>query len=246
LEIEYTPVGIPGVDKILAGKGFPKGHTILISGGPGSGKTTFSTQFLYSGAVDHDEAGILVTMDEEPDDIKRNLSKYGWDLNKLEKEQLLKFISVSPIRVSPTESGLVQLGMKEFRLIKLLEAIKRGVREINAKRIVVDPLTMFTIQFPNELERRYAMRDLMRELKKTSCTSLLISELMGTGLERVHQFEEYLAQGVIILRTYLREGRLIRIFQVEKMRGIAIDNQPRPYQITNTGIEVFPNATIYR
>lgn len=244
--MEYTPVGIPGVDKILAGKGFPKGHTILISGGPGSGKTTFSTQFLYSGAVNYKEPGILVTMDEEPDEIKRNLFKYGWDLAKLEEEQMIKFISVSPVRISPSESGLVQLGMKEFRLIKLLEAIKRGVNEINAKRIVVDPLTMFTIQFPNDLERRYAMRDLMRELKKTDCTSLLISELRGTGLDRVHQFEEYLAQGVIMLRTFLKEGRLIRIFQVEKMRGLAIDNQPRPYQITNNGIEVFPNATIYR
>ena len=45
--VDYVPVGVPGVDEILAGKGIPKGHTILISGGPGSGKTTFATQFLY-------------------------------------------------------------------------------------------------------------------------------------------------------------------------------------------------------
>jgi KaiC/GvpD/RAD55 family RecA-like ATPase len=244
--MDYTLVGIPGVDKILAGNGFPKGHTILINGGPGSGKTTFSTQFLYSGAVNYEEPGVLVTMDEEPEDIKKNLMKFGWDLEGLEKENMIKFINVSPVRISPSESGLVQLGMKEFRLVKLLDAIKKGVNEINAKRIVIDPLTMFTIQFPNELERRYAMRDLMRELKKTNCTTLLITELTGTGMERIHQFEEYLAQGVIMLRTYLKEGRLIRVFQVEKMRGIAIDNQPRPYQITNNGIEVFPNATIYR
>jgi KaiC/GvpD/RAD55 family RecA-like ATPase len=244
--MEFTPVGIPGVDKILSGNGFPKGHTILINGGPGSGKTTFSVQYLYSGAVNYGDPGILVTMDESPEDIKKNLYKFGWDLHKLEKQNMIKFINVSPVRISPTESGLVQLGMKEFRLLKLLDAIKKGVKEISAKRIVIDPLTMFTIQFPNELERRYAMRDLMRELKKTHCTSLLISELIGTGIERVHQFEEYLAQGVIMLRTYLKDGRLIRVFQVEKMRGAAIDNQPRPYQITSKGIEVFPNATIYR
>jgi KaiC/GvpD/RAD55 family RecA-like ATPase len=224
LKLEYTLVGIPGVDKILAGNGFPKGHTILVNGGPGSGKTTFSTQYLYSGAVNYNEPGVLVTMDEEPDDIKKNLVKFGWDLERLEQEKMIKFINVSPVRISPSESGLVQLGMKEFRLIKLLNAIKRGVKEINAKRIVIDPLTMFTIQFPNEIERRYAMRDLMRELKQTNCTSLLITELTGTGMDRVHQFEEYLAQGVIMLRTYLKEGRLIRVFQIEKMRGIAIDN----------------------
>jgi KaiC/GvpD/RAD55 family RecA-like ATPase len=135
--------------------------------------------------------------------------------------------------------------MKEFRLIKLLEAIKRGVKEVNAKRVIIDPLTIFTLQYPGEVERIYAMRDLMRELKRTGCTNLLISELRGTGLEREHQFEEYLAQGVILLRTFLKDSKLIRVFRAEKMRGLAIDNQPRPYEISNNGIEVFPKATVY-
>jgi KaiC/GvpD/RAD55 family RecA-like ATPase len=246
LAVDYIPVGIPGVDKILAGKGIPKGHTILVSGGPGSGKTTFATQFLYTGATRHGESGVYVTLDEDPVEIKKNMSKFGWDLNRLEEEKKLVFINVSPVRVAPSETGLIQLGMKEFRLVKLLEAIRRGVEEVDAKRVIVDPLTMFTLQFPDEIERIYAMRDLMRELKRTGCTNMLISELRGTGLEREHQFEEYLAQGVILLRTFLKESRLIRVFQVEKMRGLAIDNQPRPYQITDEGVEVFPRATVYR
>lgn len=246
LMLEYVPVGIPGVDAILGGKGIPRGHTILVSGGPGSGKTTFSTQFLYIGATKYDESGVYVTLDENPVEIKRNMSKFGWDLEGLEKEKKMVFINVSPVRVAPSETGLIQLGMKEFRLVKLLDAIRKGVEEVDAKRVVVDPLTMFTLQYPDEVERIYAMRDLMRELKKTGCTNMLISELKGTGLEREHQFEEYLAQGVILLRTFLKESRLIRAFQVEKMRGLAIDNQPRPYQITDQGIEVFPRATVYR
>jgi len=90
------------------------------------------------------------------------------------------------------------------------------------------------------------MRDLMRDLKKTGCTNLLISELRGTGVEREHQFEEYLAQGVILLRTFLKSSRLVRVFQVSKMRGLAIDNQPRPYEISANGIEVYPGATVYK
>jgi KaiC/GvpD/RAD55 family RecA-like ATPase len=246
LLVDHVPVGVPGVDEILAGKGVPKGHTILVSGGPGSGKTTFATQFLYTGATLHGESGVYVTLDEDPIEIKKNMSKFGWDLNRLEEEKKLVFINVSPVRVAPSETGLIQLGMKEFRLVKLLEAIRKGVEEVGAKRVIVDPLTMFTLQFPDEIERIYAMRDLMRELKKTGCTNMLISELRGTGVEREHQFEEYLAQGVILLRTFVKESRLIRAFQVEKMRGLAIDNQPRPYQITDQGIEVFPRATVYR
>jgi KaiC/GvpD/RAD55 family RecA-like ATPase len=243
----YVPTGIPGVDKILAAKGIPKGHTILVSGGPGSGKTTFAIQFLYVGAIQHGESGVYVTLDEDPEDIRKNMSKYGWDLQELEEKKKLVFINVSPVRVAPSETaGLIEIGMKEFRLIKLLEAIKQGVKEVNAKRVVVDPVTSFTLQYPNEVERIYAMRDLMRDLRKTGCTNLLISELRGTGWEREHQFEEYLAQGVILLRTFPKDGRLIRVFQVEKMRGLAIDNQPRPYEIEAEGIKVYPSATVYR
>jgi KaiC/GvpD/RAD55 family RecA-like ATPase len=244
---DYVPTGIPGVDKILVGKGLPRGHTILVSGGPGSGKTTFAIQFLYTGATEHGEAGVYVTLDEEPGDIRKNMLKYGWDLKKLEDEKKLFFINVSPVRVAPSErAGLIQIGMKEFRLIKLLEAIRQGVEEVNAKRVIVDPLTIFTLQYPNKIERIYAMRDLMRDLKKMGSTNLLISELRGTGMEREHQFEEYLAQGVVLLRTFLKGSRLLRVFQVEKMRGLAIDNQPRPYDISSKGIEVYPSATVYK
>jgi len=167
-------------------------------------------------------------------------------LKKLEDEKRLAFINVSPVRVAPSErGGLIQIGMKEFRLIKLLEAIGQGIDEVNARRVVVDPITIFTLQYPDEVDRIHAMRDLMRELRKTGCTNLLISELKGTGWDREHQFEEYLAQGVILLRTFSKGSRLVRAFQVEKMRGLAIDNQPRPYDISEKGIEVYPSATVY-
>lgn len=244
--MDYVATGIPGVDEILAGRGIPRGHTILVSGGPGSGKTTFAIQFLYTGATQHNEPGVYVTLDEDPMEIKENVAKFGWDLKKLEEEKKLVFINISPVRVTSSErGGLIEIGMKEFRLIKLLEAIRQGVEEVKARRLTVDPLTIFTLQYPDEVERIHAMRDLMRDLKSMDCTNLLISELRGTGLEREHQFEEYLAQGVILLRTVLKDGKAIRAFQVEKMRGLAVDNQPRPYQISNKGVELFPKATLY-
>jgi len=244
---EYMPTGIPGVDEILGGKGIPRGHTILVNGGPGSGKTTFAIQFLFSGATQYNESGVYTTLDEEPEDIKKNMSKFGWDLQKLEDEKKIKFINVSPVRTVPTETaGLIQIGMKEFRLIKLLEAIKEGIEEVHAKRVVVDPITTFALQYPSKLERVYAMKDLMRALRRTKCTNLLISELRGTGMEREHQFEEYLAQGVILLRTFLKDGMLVRAFQIEKMRGLAIDSQPRPYEISANGIEVYPGTPVYK
>jgi KaiC/GvpD/RAD55 family RecA-like ATPase len=244
---DYVPTGIPGVDEILGGVGIPQGHTILIGGGPGSGKTTFAIQFLYKGAAEHGEPGLYITLDEEPEDIKKNMSNFGWDLDELEREKKLIFINVSPVRVAPTEkAGLIQLGMKEFKLVKLLEAVRTGVEEIGAKRVVIDPVTIFMLQYPDEIERIYAMRDLIADFRKNGCTNLLISELKGTGLEREHQFEEYLVQGVILLRTVLKGDKLSRMFQVAKMRGLAVDNQPRPYDISSSGIEVYPTLTVFK
>ena len=244
---DYVPTGIPGVDKILGEQGIPRGHTILIAGGPGSGKTTFAIQFLYKGATEHGESGLYITLDEDPEDIKKNMSKFGWDLDRLEGEKKLIFINVSPVRVTPTEkAGLIQLGMKEFKLIKLLEAIRIGIEEVQARRVVIDPITIFTLQYPDEIDRIYAMRDLIADFRRNGCTNLLISELKGTGLEREHQFEEYLVQGVILLRTVLKGDKLSRMFQVTKMRGLAVDNQPRPYDITDSGIEVYPTLTVFK
>ena len=243
---DYLSSGVIGLDQLLDGKGIPAGHTILVSGGPGSGKTTFGIQFLYEGAVNHNQTGLYVTMDENPADIKKNMSAYGWDLDELEKEIKLIFVNVSPVRVVPTDkAGLVQLGMKEFKLVKLLEAINQGIEEIGAKRVVIDPITMFMLQYPDETERIHAMRDLIAELRKTDCTHLLISELQGTGMDREYQFEEYLSQGVILLRTVQKSNKLTRMLQIEKMRGVNVDTQPRPYEISDQGIEVYPTLMAF-
>lgn len=243
---EYLSSGIPGLDILLDNKGFPKGHTILVSGGPGSGKTTFGIQYLYEGASRRGESGLYVTLDEEPLDIKGNMAAFGWDLEKLENEIKLIFVNFSPLRTGTSErTGLAQLGMKEFRLVKLLEAVAQGIEDVQAKRVVIDPITMFMLQYPDDTERIHALRDLIIELRKTDCTHLLISELRGTGLEREYQFEEYLSQGVILLRTMLKDGQLIRMFQIEKMRGLDVDTQPHPYEISEDGIELYPTLTVF-
>jgi KaiC/GvpD/RAD55 family RecA-like ATPase len=244
--VGWVSTGVRGVDELLDGKGIPQGHIVLISGGPGSGKTTFGIQFLYDGVTKYNEPGLFVTLDENPEDIKKNMIAFGWDLDALEKDTKLSFVNVSPVRTKPSEkAGLMQLGMKEFKLVKLLEAIKQGVEDIQAKRVVIDPVTMFMLQYPDETERIHAMKDLIVELRKTDCTLLMISELRGTGMEREYQFEEFLSQGVILLRTVQKSNQLVRMLQIEKMRGVDVDTQPRPYEISEQGIEVYPNLVVF-
>ena len=82
-------------------------------------------------------------------------------------------------------------------------------------------------------------------LESTGCSCIVTSELRTSELGRQFQVEEYLSQGVVLLHTMVHEGNVVRGIQVEKMRGIA-DDQLRPYQIGQTGIEVFPKDKVFQ
>jgi KaiC/GvpD/RAD55 family RecA-like ATPase len=73
----------------------------------------------------------------------------------------------------------------------------------------------------------------------------MISELRTSVLERRFQLEEFLSEGVVLLHTMVHEGNVIRGIQIEKMRGVAHDTQLRPYQISDSGVEVFPKDRIF-
>lgn len=68
--------GIPGFDAIVSG-GMKKGRTVVLSGPPGSGKTTFGLQFLYSGASDFDESGVYLSLSQGIDEIKNDSKSFG-------------------------------------------------------------------------------------------------------------------------------------------------------------------------
>ena len=241
-----TLTGIPGLDEILGG-GIPQGRVVLVVGGPGSGKTILSTQFLVNGVRNYGENATFVSLDESKQHYYSEMSKFGWDLAKLEQEHKFVFVDASPIRTIPGEVkiGKMTIGKKDFSLLSLVEGIKSGVKAIDAKRVVIDPIASLIFQFPDAILRRNAVLDLVEALVETGGTCLLTTELRAPGLERSVQLEEYLAHGVIVLQVVQVGRSIVRSLQVEKMRETAIDMQPRPYKITSSGIEVFPKESIY-
>jgi KaiC/GvpD/RAD55 family RecA-like ATPase len=246
--IDRTPTGIPGLDEILSG-GFPRGRVILLVGGPGTGKTILTSQFLMNGIKMYGENGAFVSLDETKAHYYREMALFGWKFEEVEKGKKFAFINASPLRHMPGEVkiGRQAIGRKDFSILSLIEGIKTHTELINAKRIVVDPVTSLIFQYPEMVERRTAILDLVDALVKTGSTCLMTTELraMGPTVERAIQLEEYLAHGVVILSNAKVGKTYNRVLQVEKMRETPIDMQPRPYKISGTGIEVFPKETIF-
>lgn len=241
--IEKVPSGISGLDEMLMG-GLPKGRVTLVCGGPGSGKTIMCVNFLVAGALKYNEPGLFVSMDENKESLSKEMASFGWDLNRLEEEKKLLIVDASPIRILPPQLllGPIPISRKEVSLTTLIDLIKRSARSIGAKRIVVDPISMLLLQYPDIAERRYAIANMFEEFSKLNATVLVSSELRLGSLEREYQIEEYIAHGVIILLS-LQNGK-VRAIKIQKMRGTYCDPFPRPYNITNEGFVVYPKEMV--
>ena len=81
-EIQKAPTGIPGLDDITNG-GFPQGRPTLVSGGPGSGKTLLGVSFLVNGAQQFAEPGVLLSFEENAEELSQDVRSLGYDLDSL-------------------------------------------------------------------------------------------------------------------------------------------------------------------
>jgi KaiC/GvpD/RAD55 family RecA-like ATPase len=243
--MKKVATGIKGLDDMLDG-GLPLGRCILVCGGPGSGKTIFGIQFLCNGAVNYGETGLYVSLSESPIHLREDMSSLGLDIERLEKDGKLVIVNASPLRTIPgqVKIGDLSIGKRDFKMLSLIEIIKKRAEETGAKRIVIDSISSLILQYPDDSERRNAILDLFEAVTDLGTTSLIITELRATALERQIQAEEFLSHGVIVFHTFNDSGRLIRAIQIEKMRGISHDHQLRPYKIYKNGIEVFSKESV--
>jgi len=242
--------GINGLDELVDG-GLPEGRVIMVIGGPGTGKTIMCSQFLYKGIYENQENGVFVSLDESKNHFYTEMQKFGWDFRKAEKER--KFALVDATRMSRVATLKEELYKEESRSLRgkqlsidrLIEDLQAKIQQVNAKRVAVDTLAALTYRFPDRIERRTAVVDLIESLADLGVTSLVTTELGYLGLERNALEEEFLVHGVIMMQTVFSGGTTTRAIQVEKMREAKVNPSLVPYSIDQNGIEIFPNMPLF-
>ena len=88
--VEKITTGIKGLDVITGG--IPRGSSVLVAGGTGCGKSILATQFVYEGAKQFKEPGLMVALETHTQDIMLNMESFNWDIKPLQKLWEVKFI----------------------------------------------------------------------------------------------------------------------------------------------------------
>jgi len=228
--MDRVTTGIPGLDEMIEG-GFIKNSSILITGGCGSGKSTFCMQFIYNGAKSG-ENGIYVTFEEYPDTFKRNMLRYNWNLQELEDKKKIKILRIDP-------KDTINLIKEDYG------EIADAINEVKAKRVVIDSISSIELMIKDEFEKRQTILELISWLQKHECTSLMVSESEQepTRYSR-HGIIEFIVDGVLVMYNMRRGKARIKALEVLKMRGTNHITNLVPYVIKD-GIQLLPRQVIF-
>ncbi len=225
------PTGIEGFDEIVEG-GLIRDSVTLLCGGPGSGKSIFGMQNLVNGIEKHGESGVYITFEEEVETLLGDMRRFGWDLEEKMQKGQLAILSYSPEQVD----RVLYIGGGPIREV---------IDDINAKRIVIDSITAFTMLYSSENQKRKALLSLFNILKKWDCTALLTSEQAVQPEEHESKIEEYQAEGIIYIYHTKKGDIRERSIEVFKMRGTNHSTKICPLKIGPKGIVVYPDESVY-
>jgi circadian clock protein KaiC len=222
--------GVPGLDDILRG-GFPKDCLYLVSGAPGSGKTTVAMQFLLEG-VRNGERCLYVTLSETRSEIDKVARSHGWDLGKI---HICEFIPSE--RNLSADAQLTVFNPAEVELGETTEAMIAEVDKLKPNRVVIDSLSELRLVAQNSLRYRRQVLALKQFFAGRECTVLLLDDSVAGDDDQLQS----IAHGVIVLEQLSNQyGAERRRLRVVKMRGVSFRGGYHDMTIRRGGLDVFP------
>jgi circadian clock protein KaiC len=234
-QFSKTPTGIRGLDEITRG-GLPTGRPTLVCGGPGSGKTLLALTFLVNGVVQFGEPGVLLTFEENGDEIANDVASLGFNLPELIGSGKLAVDYVHLERSEIQETG-------EYDLEGLFVRLNYAIQSTGAKRVVLDTIESLFAGLSNDGILRAELRRLFRWLKDKGVTAVVTGE-RGDGLLTRQGLEEYVSDAVILLDHRVHDQVSTRRLRVVKYRGSFHGTNEYPFLISSDGITVLPVSSL--
>lgn len=221
--------GIPGLDAMLDG-GFLKKRAVLVTGSAGTGKTMLGLQFLAEGARSG-ESGIMVSLEENVDEIVENATSYGLNISDFINNGKLTAMHVVPVELCVDE---------------LIYNLKQIIAEKKPKRIVIDGISNIERNLTSAEIRDilYTLVDIFKENEITSILTREVSKVIG-GAETSEHGTSFIVDTIISLRYVEIKSEMKKAVSIVKMRGSQHNREICEYRITDKGILVELPFTAY-
>lgn len=224
LKPDLVRTGILGLDDLFSG-GVTRGNVILVEGGVGTAKTTLGVEFIYRGATEFGEPGVLVLFEVSPDKIVRDAMGFGWDLRELERQGLLKIIF--------TTRDVLRQELQQADSLLLEEATSIG-----AQRIFIDGVARL-VGIDGTPESRNAFHVVSEGFQRENLTAMMAIEVVDarylTSLP-----EEGIADTVIRLRLEDNKRSVVRSIEIVKSRGQSFQLGRHTLQVVDgSGLRVY-------
>lgn len=223
--LERLHTGIAELDEMLGGNGVYRGASILVSGAPGTGKSSVSAAFVNT-ACARGERALLFAYEESEDQIVRNMRSIGIDLSKWIKKGLLKIHSSRP-----TLQGLEQH----------LVSLQDYVEEFKPSVIAVDPISNLTIE-NREADVKPTLMRLIDFLKGKNITTIFTSLTHSGGGTSTPEDSQVGVSSLmdvwLLLRNHELNGERNRTIYILKARGMSHSNQVREFILSDNGIHL--------
>ncbi len=212
--IKRKTTGIPGLDAMIQG-GIPAGCCILITGDPGTGKTTFCKQFVLEGLV-KGEPCIWISTNKSFEELINDFKITGVDITPfLERFFFIDCYSFRSGSMKKRERVFFVKSIADLNV--LLSVFKQVLAQagINGKggRIIIDSFSDF-ISFSDEKQALSFLERVSGVIKGSNSVALIVLE-SGLHKKRVVTSVDYFTDGRISLavreyKRFLRVPRLAR------------------------------------